>query len=555
MSDMVRDPPSLEARGRPGSRAGADRGLQPNSAPAHSSMRGGKIETELKLAIDPGDVARLLQHSMLYGVAAAPEALSSVYFDTPERKLWKAGLSLRVRRIGSRHIQTIKASAPAANDHFGLSRIEWEHDIGGGEPDRSLFGGTPLEEMIGADELLPLFETRVERVVRTIGEGDSFVEVSIDRGEIRAGDRRLPVSEIEIESKSGDVRRVFDMALSLCRTLPLCLMTESKSARGYELADGHETSPGKARRVSLSAGLSVKAAFHAVGQECLRHLAANISPLREATDETALHQLRVAIRRLRAAMSLFNDVLQDPESGEVKSQLKEMASLFGEARNLEVFAAEVARLISENPHEPGFRDLYARLDARKDEAYRRARYTASSPGFHHTLLHVAQWLAVGSWTNGDGLQRVAPEPPIVDLAAAEMTRRRKAIMRAARDVDGLDTAALHKLRIQVKKLRYACEFFDALFRHKKRKKAYLAGVIDLQTALGRLNDLTVQRSLVFTLAPSAAQPGLNGDDTGFAAGFVRGLQVSHGGPLRKAAKKKCARFRAARPFWRERRSP
>lgn len=518
-------------------------------------MRGARVETELKLGIDPGDVPRLLQHSMLEGVAGAPETLLSVYFDTSERKLRKAGLSLRIRRIGSRHIQTIKASPPAADDHCRLSRIEWENDIGGGEPDRSLFGGTPLEEMIGADELLPLFETRVERIVCSIGKGDSGVEVSIDLGKITAGDRLLPVCEIEIENRSGNARCVFDVAMSLSRTLPLCLATESKSTRGYELADGHETSPGKARAVSLSAGLSLKVAFQAVGQECLRHLAANISPLREATDETALHQLRVAIRRLRAAMSLFDDILQDPESGEVKSMLKEAAGLFGEARNLEVFAAEVVRLIRENPHEPGLRDLQARLDARKEDAYRRARYVASSPGFHRTPLQVAQWLSVGSWTNGNGPQRVAPEPPIVDLAAAEMTRRRKVIIRAARDVDDLDTAALHKLRIQVKKLRYACEFFGALFRHERRKKAFLSSVIDLQTALGRLNDLDVQRSLVLTLAPSAGQPGLNGDNTGFAAGFVRGLQVSRGGLLRKAAKKSCARFLAARPFWPERRSP
>lgn len=324
----------------------------------------------------------------------------------------------------------------------------------------------------------------------------------------------------------------------------LCLVTE--------FGDGHETSPGKARAVSLSASLPVKAAFRLVGQECLRHLAANVSPLRAATDETALHQLRVAIRRLRAAMSLFKDVLQDPESGEVKSKLREAAGLFGEARNLEVFAAEVARLFRENPQEPGFSDLRARLNARKDEAYRRARDTVSSPGFHCTVIDVAQWLAVGPWTNGGGLKRVAPEPPIADLAAAEMRRRRKAIIRTARDIGDLDTAALHKLRIQVKNLRYACEFFGGLFRHEKRKKAFLASVIDLQTALGKLNDLTVQRGLVLTLAPSA---GLNGDDTGFAAGFVRGVQMSRGGRLGKAAKKACVRFLAARPFWPERRSP
>jgi CHAD domain-containing protein len=254
-------------------------------------------------------------------------------------------------------------------------------------------------------------------------------------------------------------------------------------------------------------------------------------------------------------MSLFRGSLRDPESGDVKVELKKTADLLGEARNLEVFAAELARMTADNPDEPGLRELCARLDARKEEAYRQARYAVSSTNFHCTVIRIAQWLAVGAWTNEDRLQRGMRERPILDLAATEITRRRKAVKRAARDFDGLDSAALHKLRIEVKKLRYATEFFDGLFRHGKRKKAFLSSLVDIQTALGGLNDLAVQHNLVLALAHLPDRSGMNGDTAGFAAGFVRGQQVLRDGQFRKAAKEACARFLAARPFWREPRGP
>jgi inorganic triphosphatase YgiF len=546
---MARGLTPVVAGGHPG-------GIDPTAATTAMPAYGDWTKTELKLAIRPDDVTRLLQDPILAGALATPQIVVSVYFDTPARKLQKAGLTLRVRRIGNRHIQTIKTDSSDADNRLRFGGIEWEHDIDRGDPDPSLFVGTPLEGMISAGEIVPLFETRIERGVFRIGNAGCDVEVSIDQGEITAGDRRRPLSEIEIESKSGDIRSIFDVALSLCRTLPLFLVMESESQRGYALADGVETLPGKgkARTIQFSAGLPVKSVLQIVGLECMRHLSANIPALLDASDEFALHQMRVAIRRFRAAMSLFKDILQDSESRDVKVELKKMADLFAEARNLEVFAAELSRLIADNPHEPGLRALGALLNARKEEAYRLARYAVLSTSFPCALIRIAKWLAVGTWTKEDPLQRGRAEQPIADLATAEMTRRRKLIKGVVRDFDGLDAAALHRLRIQVKKLRYASEFFDRLFRHRKRKKAFLSSLVDLQTVLGELNDLDVQRNLVLALARLSDPPGTHGDNTGFAAGFIRGRQVSRAELLRKSLETACARILSVRPFWQEHRS-
>ncbi|MGE3872923.1 MAG: CHAD domain-containing protein [Parvibaculaceae bacterium] len=544
---MIKDCVPAEVMDQPGT---ADAAAGSAETPAPSGWRG----FELKLALRPADVAGLLQHPMLAGAPVRPEILSSVCFDTPERKLRKAGSTLRIRRVGDRHIQTIGTFPADAIAPSGFGRVEWEHEVDLVQPDRSRFSGTPLQGMI-AEDMAPVFETRIERRVCRVGNGGCGVEVRIDQGELASGERRLPICEIEIESKGGDRRSVFDIALSLSQALPLLLALESKEKRGYDLADGRETASGTACPIPLPAPLTVRTALQAIGHECLRQLAANVPALLDGSDDEALHQIRVAIRRFRAAMSLFKDILQDPESDQVKVELQKMAALLGDARDLEVFAEELARVIADNPDERSLGELRAHLDARKDEAYRRARYAVSSATFHGTLIRAAQWLAVGSWTSEDGLRRGALAQPVVGLAAAEMTRRRKAVKRAAHDFDECDPAALHKLRVQVKKLRYASEFFASLFQHGKRKKAFLSSLIDIQAALGGLNDLAVQHRILLALARIADRPGNIGDHAGFAAGFVRGQQVRRIGQLRKTAKAACTRFLAVHPFWREHRGP
>jgi CHAD domain-containing protein len=233
-----------------------------------------------------------------------------------------------------------------------------------------------------------------------------------------------------------------------------------------------------------------------------------------------------------------------------------MASPLGGARNLEVFAVGLSELAQHFPGEPGLPELCARFEACKEGAYRQARATVSSTDFHCGVIDAARWLAVGEWTNpGNGPVRSGLEQPIGKLAAAELTRRSAAVARASRKFDDLDSAALHKLRIQVKKLRYACEFFESLSEHRKRKKGYLASLVDFQASLGALNDLAVQGELVLALTRPPAKPHTDGDHCEFAAGFVRGQQMLRAGPLRKTAKKACARFLAARPFWEEASNP
>ena len=89
-------------------------------------------EVELKLDLPARSLAKLTR-GVLGGKAAGTATrvnLVSVYFDTRKFKLRRKGVSLRVRHIGGRHVQTIKQDAGAL-----LDRQEWEREIPGTKPD------------------------------------------------------------------------------------------------------------------------------------------------------------------------------------------------------------------------------------------------------------------------------------------------------------------------------------------------------------------------------------------------------------------------------------
>jgi len=200
-------------------------------------------ELEIKLELPPTSVGRLKKIPLLHALKAPKRAAEvSVYFDTDKHKLRKNGLMLRVRRIGKRYVQTIKATGNA-----GLfERGEWESEIADGEPDLSLVRDTPLKPLMNGKlrrQLKPLFETRVNRTVYPIAKRGYVIELAIDRGKIDTGVSSLPLCELELELKRGNETDLFSVARELVHVLPAQLALKSKSERGYEFIDGGQGRP------------------------------------------------------------------------------------------------------------------------------------------------------------------------------------------------------------------------------------------------------------------------------------------------------------------------
>ena len=189
----------------------------------------------------------------------SPETLASVYFDTGKFKLRENGFILRTRKIGKRHLQTIKADGASSVS----GRAEWENEVAGRKPDFTLAKETDLKPLLTRKlkrSLRPVFETRVKRTVMPLRIGKSDLEVAFDRGQIRTGGLRAPVCEIELELKGGDRSDLAGLAERIRRTIPVSYGARSKSERGYALSAGEHNAPVRAKPIALAADTAASAA-------------------------------------------------------------------------------------------------------------------------------------------------------------------------------------------------------------------------------------------------------------------------------------------------------
>ena len=507
-------------------------------------------EIELKLECEPSDLAALRDHPLLREAAVQEEAaLTSVYFDTPDRQLHAAKLGLRVRESKGRFVQTLKAEGDGLFD-----RPEWEQPVEGPEPDRAALADTPFARRVDAEAALePLFTTRVTRRTYLVQQGETRIEVALDTGRIEApaaGDRIVSLCEIELELKDGTASDLFALAQAVANLVPVRLGVLSKAERGYALAAGKLDRVRKAEPVPLREEMSAADAFRSVAHACLRHMRINEDILLKGRDVEALHQMRVALRRLRSAFSLFGDLVDDPLGVRIRTELKEVTEPLGRARNLDVFLATILPAERErHPDETGLLGLERQLEDERAKAYRDIAALLGSDAWRMLLLDLVGWINAGPWLRDEspGRASLRAEPARV-FAARELDRRRRQVKRRGRHLDDLEPEERHRVRIAAKKLRYGAEFFAPLFSGKKAAKRHTAfgkALSDLQDHLGALNDIATGHELMrdLTDAPTGAS-------TLFAAGMTAADIEARSRKLLEAAAEAHEDLVDTKPFWR-----
>lgn len=473
-------------------------------------------ETELKFLCEPADIEAVL--------AAAPEGedgtidLAAIYFDTPDRRLRDLGAGLRIRQEPQGRRQTLKAGK-------GLRRQEHEIAVDSDQPD---LGHGPLRDLLGdeqAAQLEPLFAVQVSRRLRTLVFEDAQIELALDEGEILAGGRRATLCEVELELKSGQPAALFSLARRLFEAAPLYLSFETKADQGFALVEGDENARRHAQ-ASLSLEMSAAAAFQAIARAALAQIGANGLILRRGGDSPeAVHQLRVAVRRLRSAMSTFEALVAGPELDVLKGELKWLSGACDEARNLDVFLEETYRPAAHgNAAIHGLADLGQALEAARGKAHARARGAAASTRLRDLLLELHAWVETGAWleplADGGG--------PARDFAVQALSARRRKLAKRGRGLMELSDGERHQVRIQAKKLRYAAEAFRPLLKDKPARRL-IKKTKALQSALGALNDGATAEALLTSLALEG--PAL------YAAGHLAGeVAADRDGRLRAAAR-------------------
>ncbi|SDJ15800.1 CYTH domain-containing protein [Billgrantia gudaonensis] len=232
-------------------------------------------EIELKLALGPTGPQALTAHPRLAGLSPTTLSLANTYYDTPDGALQAARMALRLRRRGDALRQTLKTEGSGAG---GLSRRgEWEWPVPGPGLDLPGLAELPPMAALGQDaleRLAPRFTTDFTRHVWTLTLADARVEIALDEGEIRSGNRRAPIRELELELETGTPESLWQLAAELAERVALRPSETSKAARGTALlAAEWKLPPGGPPLAGLKRAMSALDALADTGDERWRQVA------------------------------------------------------------------------------------------------------------------------------------------------------------------------------------------------------------------------------------------------------------------------------------------
>ncbi|MBS4096690.1 MAG: CHAD domain-containing protein [Sulfuricella sp.] len=511
------------------------------------------MEVELKLLVAPTDVPLLRRFVLPPGWQrgkAKTARLLSIYFDSPDFFLKQRAIALRVRRVGQRWIQTLKSGGDVK---AGLhSRLELEAPVAHDHPDFTKIEDAALQELLLSPELdgklQPAFTTEFQRTIWLLesAAGD-VVEMALDRGEIRGTAGTQAISEVELELKTGNPAVLFEIALALLDAAPLHLENASKAQRGYDLCTPPAPpQPVKAKSVDLRNGFSAGQAFQTIAWNCIGHLQNNHAGLLSGNDIEYVHQMRVALRRLRSATGLFARIAPTLRESPLLDEMRWIAGELGEARDWDVFVSEtlppilVASLDSAPLHR--LRDQALVIDAAAND---KARVAAASQRYQRFLLNLGVWLNHETWRDGlTKKQRAALDRPVREWAPKLLAKRHTQLLARGANLAALTSLERHALRIAGKKLRYAAEFLSHLFPGPATQP-YLKALSVLQDSLGVLNDHVVTGSLLDQLRGTAK----NGALRECAIGEIMGWNACQASIHLAQLGQVWEGFKSQKPFW------
>lgn len=258
--------------------------------------------------------------------------------------------------------------------------------------------------------------------------------------------------------------------------------------------------------------------------------------------------MRVALRRMRAALSDFREIIPFAQVAWLKRETKWLITSLGTARDWDVFLSELlAPVQAARPGDAGLSKLRMAAEAEREKGYTKARRAIGSPRYSALLARMRRWLSTKSWLQGSNRTRKSFDELAAKLAGRLLTKRHKAVLKLGRDFKKLSAQERHQLRIALKKLRYTAEFFRSLYP-KKREKTYFHALAQLQNSLGHMNDIVVADHLLKRL--SAARDNMRvSDRLSSAAGIVAGWYMQSASSSEHQAEANWREFCHCDAFW------
>ena len=442
------------------------------------------METELKFRIPAAALAGVRR--AVATPSARRRALAAVYFDTPDRRLAAAGLALRLRREGGRWVQALKGRGDGValrlEHEVALDDVRGEPALDPARHAGSAAGAALRAALRGGPALEEVFRTDVRRTHRRVRSAGAVIEIALDEGELRvggaggAGGRREAVREIEFELVAGVPAALPALAARWAGRHGLWWDVRTKAERGAWLAAGSPAVPAvRAAPSAVDPAAGTAAALAGMLRAGLAHALPNAAEIAHGHGTVAhLHQLRVALRRLRSVLRECAHWGDDPAAlRALEEGWRVPFGRLGSARDADALAAALGPRLAAIGAPPLPALPAAGPAPRPEDVVRGA-------DFQDLLLRTLQL----------ALAPAAVDRPLGPAAADVLRRARKRALAGHAGFVDAPAEQQHRTRKRIKRLRYAFEFLMPLYAAGPARRLRDA-VAAAGEALGLLNDLYV----------------------------------------------------------------
>jgi len=289
-------------------------------------------------------------------------------------------------------------------------------------------------------------------------------------------------------------------------------------------------------------------ALVATVDNCLTHLSANEECALAGVDPEGVHQMRVALRRLDATLTLYEPLIPQSQIDRLQLRIKSVTHTLGPARDWDVFLSDMLAPVAANmPNDADLKFLRNIALRQRMAAYREVHKTLRSQPYREMWQELALWLAERQWrqqaVTEKSLQLMSD---VRSFSETVLDKAHQKLLKRGKGFSVLDARARHKLRIRIKKVRYASEFFSPLYP-LERSETFLAALRDMQADLGKLNDVESARGLMDGLTTGDSERARR---IARAGGLVIGWH-RHAGALREnRLVRHWRKLKKAAPFWR-----
>ncbi len=465
------------------------------------------IEVEWQFAaLDTRPVGRWLQSSPPgYTVEPlAAQSLEDTYLETPDWRIHRAGYTCRVRAKDAGAELTLKSMA---EPNEGIrSRREITAPLPAADSDpRAAPGeaGEALRALCGRRPLEPLFRLLTTRQrFRLSDEGGHLGEIALDDTVIPvAGDEPVRLARVEVEVAASVLERARPFVEALAAACSLGQAGTSKFEAALIATGRRPPDPPSFGPEMVDPSMTAGQVAYAVLRKQFRIFLLNEPGTRLGEDIEALHDMRVATRRLRAAMATFRPFLT-PRMLAFRDEFGQVARALGEVRDLDVQLERMGEWRAEFPPERAhlLDGIERLLRKRRSAARRRMLQVLDSSRYERLCARFAAALRSGP------PRSFAPGRTPVLAVAPDLVERRYRKVRKLGDriKKSSPPEAYHLLRIEAKKLRYALEFVGNGI-YGKPALEFSSRVTALQDLLGLHQDAYVAIDLLEELAASSGR--------------------------------------------------